>query len=38
MERKDYKNSVDNKEELLIVVNSENNIIFQQKKVHCHHF
>lgn len=32
MERKDYKNSVDNKEELLIVVNSENNIIFQAKE------
>ena len=32
MERKDYKNSVDNKEELLIVVNSENNIIFQTKE------
>lgn len=32
MERKDYRNSVDNKEELIIVVDSENNIIFKTKE------
>lgn len=32
MEKQDYKNSVDNKEELLIIVNSENRIIFQAKE------
>ena len=32
MKKKDYKNSVDNKEELLIVIDSRNNIIFQTKE------